>query len=41
MLKETSEVHKRRDLKELEGYVRLVAAILDEVPQRARGRAGI
>lgn len=31
-LKETSEVHKRRDLKELEVYVAQVAAILDEVP---------
>jgi hypothetical protein len=33
MLKETSDVHKRRDLKELEVYVGQVAAILDEVPQ--------
>ncbi|KAH9005752.1 hypothetical protein EDB86DRAFT_2795497 [Lactarius hatsudake] len=32
-LKETSDVHKRRDLKELEGYVGRVAAILDEVPR--------
>lgn len=32
-LKETSNVHKRRDLKELEVYLGLVAAILDEVPR--------
>ncbi|KAH9172883.1 hypothetical protein EDB89DRAFT_1962838 [Lactarius sanguifluus] len=32
-LKETSYVHKRRDLKELEGYVGRVATILDEVPR--------
>jgi len=32
-LKETSDVHKRRNLKELEGYVRRVIVILDEVPQ--------
>ena len=35
-LNETSDVHKRRDLKELEGYVRHVADILDEVPARAK-----
>ncbi|KAI9453660.1 hypothetical protein BJY52DRAFT_1288007 [Lactarius psammicola] len=32
-LKETSDVHKRRDLKELEVYVGHVVAILDEVPR--------
>lgn len=32
-LKETSDVHKRRDLKELEVYVADVTAILDEVPR--------
>lgn len=32
-LKETSDIHKRRDLKELESYVGRVAAIFDEVPQ--------
>jgi len=33
VLKETSDVHKRQDLKELEIYVGQVAAILDVVPQ--------
>ncbi|KAI9436974.1 hypothetical protein H4582DRAFT_1853973 [Lactarius indigo] len=32
-LKETSDIHKRRDLKVLEVYVGVVAAIIDEVPQ--------
>lgn len=31
LLRETSDFHKRRDLKELEIYVRQVATILDEV----------
>lgn len=35
-LKETSDVHKRRDLRELEVYVGRVAAILDEAPPRAK-----
>lgn len=32
-LSETSVVHKRRDLKELEAYLGRVADILDEVPR--------
>ncbi len=32
-LKETSDVHKRRDIKELEIYIGRIDAILDEVPR--------
>ena len=38
-LKETSDLHNRRDLKELEVYIGHVAAILDEVP-RAKEELG-